>query len=123
MGGTNQKVHLTKVSNIYTEVRPLMSSKKQFSYLGLTENDIEEIYSAFSSIDVDGSYEITIEELLLYIQTEETPFFVSIFRAFDQNNNKKIDVREFIFAVWNYCTLTHSRLCNCSPSFSLLTIV
>jgi Ca2+-binding EF-hand superfamily protein len=119
MGGNNQKVHLSQVSNVYAEVRPLMASKKQFSSLGLTENDVGEIYTAFSSIDVDNSYEITLGELLLFIQAEETPFFISIFRAFDANNNKKIDIREFIFAVWNYCTLNHTRLCK--PSFFLIT--
>jgi Ca2+-binding EF-hand superfamily protein len=111
MGCVTQKVHQTTSSNIYSEIRPLMISRKQFSYLGLTENDISEIYLSFSKIDVDCSFEITLEELLVFIKSEMTPFVVSIFKCFDLNHNQKIDVKEFVFALWNYCTLNHSRLC------------
>jgi Ca2+-binding EF-hand superfamily protein len=111
MGCVTQKVHQTTSTNIYAEIRPLMTSKKQFTYLGFTEHDISEIYLIFSKIDVDCSFEITLEELLVFIKTEMTPFVISIFKCFDSNHNQKVDVKEFIFALWNYCTLNHARLC------------
>lgn len=109
MGNFSSK--LPKSSNIYSEVKMLMASKKQFLFLGLSENDVSEIFEVFSKIDVDGSLEITIEELLIFINTEQTKFVMSIFNCFDRNHNHKIDLKEFIFACWNYCTLNHERLC------------
>lgn len=109
MGNFTTKI--PQKTNIYNEVRSLISHKKQFLYLGLSDNDISDIYEIFSKIDVDNSLEITIEELLVYINIEQTKFVMTIFNCFDQNKNHKIDLKEFIFACWNYCTLNHERLC------------
>lgn len=122
MGCITQKVH-QKNSNIYAEIKPLMTSKKQFSSLGFTENDIEDIYGIFAKIDVDNSYEITLEELLIFLKIEMTPLIISIFHCFDNNHNNKIDIKEFIFAVWNYCTLNQSRLCKNSSFFYFLSFI
>ena len=100
-----------QLRNIYTEIRFLLAFKRNFQLLGILEDDLALICDIFRQIDVDSSFEITIDEFLIFINVEQTNFIFKIFNNFDLNQNVKIDLKEFIYLCWNYCTLNHERLC------------
>ena len=43
--------------------------------------------------------------MLEYLHLERTKFTKRIFRIFDEDGSGQIDFREFVIALWNYCTL------------------
>jgi hypothetical protein len=108
MGGGQTKVK--PIKNIYAVVRSLQAHKKDFALFGLSEDDVGLLYAFFAQIDVDSSLEITLDELLMFVRCEKTRFTESVFHIFDKNRNRKIDIREFILALWSYLTLNNHRM-------------
>jgi Ca2+-binding EF-hand superfamily protein len=67
-------------------------------------------YKVFQKIDVDGSGQIDIFELMIYVDVTTTVFTDRVFNIFDEDCSGKIDFREFVLATWNYCTLGNASL-------------
>jgi len=49
-------------------------------------------------------------ELLTLLDIERTRFTEQIFTLFDSDNSGKVDFREFVMALWNYCTIGEASL-------------
>lgn len=93
--------------------------------LGLSQRDINLLYTAFWDIDADGSGQIRPGELFNYFEVEETPFEVSIFTIFDEgkawmvlgnlcirsheafiiDSSGVINFMEFVCTLWNILTI------------------
>jgi hypothetical protein len=82
----------------------------QFKALRLTDSEIRRFLALYQNIDMDRSGAIDLQELLNYMDIENTSFTNRAFSVFDLNNSGKVDFREFVLAVWNYCTLGAATL-------------
>jgi len=81
-----------------------------FGTLGFTEGDITRLSRQFSKIDADGSGEISLDELLDFLDVPRTRFAKRVFSIFDEDMSGEIDFKEFVVAMWNYCTMGKSAL-------------
>lgn len=88
-------------------VRPY---RKQFEALQLSAREVGKLYKIFKKVDVDGSGSIALSELLAHIDVERTVFSQRVFSIFDEDGSGEIDFREFVLALWNYCTLSRATL-------------
>jgi serine/threonine-protein phosphatase 2B regulatory subunit len=61
-------------------------------------------------IDKDASGTIEVFEMLMHFDIERTPFTKRVFSIFDDDGSGTIDFREFVMAMWNYCTLGKATL-------------
>ncbi len=84
--------------------------RKQFEALQLRPREVEKLYKIFRRVDVDGSGTIELVELLVHIDLDRTKFTERIFSIFDEDGSGQIDFREFVIALWNYCTLSRATL-------------
>lgn len=78
---------------------------KQFSLLGLNNTLIDLLYKHFAKADTEGNESIDSLEILMFLDVDRTPFTERLFKIFDKDKSGEIDFREFVFAVYNYCTL------------------
>lgn len=96
--------------------------------LALSEAAVEKFYRIYKKIDMDESGTIEIKEMvmrgaicplphvllffaqLVHFDIDRTKFTKRVFGVFDEDNSGEIDLREFIMALWNYCTLGKSTL-------------
>lgn len=76
----------------------------------LTKSEVKQLYSIFSKVDLDGSGSVDIVELLTLLDVERTAFTEQVFHIFDSDGSGKVDFREFVLALWNYCTIGSSSL-------------
>jgi hypothetical protein len=83
----------------------LIELKPAFDALRLSENDIGKLYKYFKTIDLTDSGTIEVAELEVYLQTEQVPFTTRVLRMYDYDNSGQLDFQEFVFMLWNYCTL------------------
>jgi hypothetical protein len=81
------------------QVRGVCEFKRDFSAVGISEEDIGKFYWIFCKIDTDGSQLIEILELLMFLDVERTRFTKRIFSIFDDDKSGKIDFREFVLSV------------------------
>lgn len=82
----------------------------QYQAMQMSEAEVKKLYYAFRKVDIDGSGSIGLAELLAHIDLPFTPFTEKVFSIFDDDNSGEIDFKEFIMALWNYCTLTSVTL-------------
>lgn len=78
--------------------------------IALTEVAVDKFWDIFKRIDADGSGTIDIVEMLVFFDVEATKFSSRVFSIFDEDSSGKIDLREFILCLWNYCTLGKATL-------------
>ena len=104
---------------VYEAVPKIRLWQKTFEALCLTENDVGRLYKIFRKIDKDSSFSIEVLELLMYLDIERTPFTKSAFSIFDDDKSGSIDFREYVCALWNYCTVLPFP----SPSNILVTLL
>ena len=90
----------------------------QYQAMQLSERDIRKLFYEFRKVDVDGSGSIALSELLVYLELSATPFTEKVFSIFDDDRSGEIDFKEFVLALWNYCTLTSATLGNYDIIFS-----
>lgn len=84
--------------------------RHEYENLMLREADVGVMYKVFQEMDEDNSGEISLKELMKYLEIPITNFTKSIFEIFDEDKSGQIDFREFVIAMWNYCTLTKATL-------------
>lgn len=70
--------------NVYKFDPRLLNYKNEFERLQLNEFDIRRLYSIFRQIDVDGSGNIDILELLMFLDIERTKFSKQVFSIMDE---------------------------------------
>ena len=95
---------------IYTFEPQIRKHEELFSSLQLQEVDVGRMRKIFNKCDNDRSGSIELLELLMYLDIERTPFTKRVFGIFDDDNSGEIDFKEFIMALWNYCTLSKATL-------------
>jgi Ca2+-binding EF-hand superfamily protein len=78
--------------------------------LALTEPAVEKFWKIYKKVDLDESGSIEIKEMLVHFDIDRTKFTKRVFGVFDEDNSGEIDLREFILALWNYCTLGKATL-------------
>lgn len=78
--------------------------------LQLSTYDVGRLYKVFTDMDANGGGTIDLAELLAHIDFPRTAFTTKIFTIFDDNHSGAIDFKEFVLALWNYCTLTKGTL-------------
>jgi Ca2+-binding EF-hand superfamily protein len=100
----------TDYAAILKENPQLASWMKEFHSLALTDKAVCQFWQIFKKIDSDRSGSIEIAEMLVYFDIERTKFTKRVFGIFDEDGSGEIDLREFIMALWNYCTLGKSTL-------------
>lgn len=81
-------------------------SMKIFRLLGLSNADVDKLYTSFRKIDVDGSGAILLNELLFYLQEEKTPLTNLLFSVFDNDGRCSL-----------FYKVISMVLCNCGTSF------
>jgi Ca2+-binding EF-hand superfamily protein len=86
-------------------------ARAQFTSLGFSEKELLELWRVFAGADADGSGEISLSELMAFLDLERTKFTKRVFSIFDEDMSGEIDFREFVVAMWNYCTLSKPALC------------
>lgn len=100
----------SKYKYTYIDNPTLRPFKPQFDALLLTPEEVGKLYEIFRSADVDASGHITVQELFAHLATEATFFRDRVFNLFDEDGSGKIDFREFVLSLWNYCTLSKASL-------------
>ena len=98
-------------SNIDSEVPK--SWMDLFAAMRLTRNEVIQLHNLFKKVDFDKSGTVDIVELLTLLSVERTRFTEQLFKVFDSDGSGKIDFREFVLSVWNYCTISPSSLGKC----------
>ena len=68
------------------------------------------VIDIFNKIDSDKSGEVSLLELLDYLQQDNNAFMNRVFAIFDEDHSGEIDFREFVACLYNYCTLNKSTL-------------
>ena len=81
-----------------------------FAAMKLTKDEVRLFYKNFRKVDMDHSGYINVVELLTMIDSERTHFTERVFRLFDQDGSGRVNFREFVLSIWNYCTLTQASL-------------
>lgn len=82
----------------------------QFKALQLSRSELTKFFNTYKRIDRDKKGSIELQELLDFLDVENTSFTNRAFSVFDSNGSGKIDFREFVLSLWNYCTLTKATL-------------
>lgn len=82
----------------------------QFHAMKMSTSDIKALYDSFIVMDIDKSGSIGLPELLAHVDLPRTVFTEKIFSVFDHDKSGEIDFKEFVLALWNYCTLTGADL-------------
>lgn len=87
---------------------------KQFYFLGLTNSDIIRLhreYKDMSKTHCLGKLEACVLFKVLGLEHNQI-FMLKIFSAFRENGSLDVffDFRDFVFALWNFCTLTEKLM-------------
>lgn len=92
------------------DVASIKTHRSEFEALQLRKEEISRLYEVFRKADADNSGAIVLLELLNYFDIERTAFSERVFSMFDENKSGAIDFKEFVLALWNYCTLSRATL-------------
>eukprot|EP00602_Paraphysomonas_sp_CaronLab_P006278 CAMPEP_0185026646 /NCGR_PEP_ID=MMETSP1103-20130426/10981_1 /TAXON_ID=36769 /ORGANISM="Paraphysomonas bandaiensis, Strain Caron Lab Isolate" /LENGTH=470 /DNA_ID=CAMNT_0027560297 /DNA_START=92 /DNA_END=1504 /DNA_ORIENTATION=+ len=103
-------VALLLLKNIYKHNKQVASWRDDFERLMLSEFDIRRLYNIFRRVDMDGSGEIDVTEMLLYLDIENNVFSRQVFSIMDVDGSGQVDFREFVISVWSYATLGDEAL-------------
>jgi hypothetical protein len=115
---------------IYADNKTIRRSERDFQILGfyedgiinllydqisanLTMTDIAQLFKIFRSIDLDDSGEIALIELFTVAKVESTRFNNRVFKGFDTDLSECINFKEFVCAMWNFCTLSKESIGEC----------
>lgn len=105
MGNCNKRK-----ASLYQRVPWIAEYQEAFALLFFKEFHISKMYDLFDRVDKDHSGTVETLELFMALDIERTPFTKRVFSIFDEDNSGKIDFKEFVYAVWNYCTLGKTTL-------------
>ena len=76
-----------------------LCAKAQFQSLGFTDAELKELMTIFTGVDTDGSGEISLAELMEWLDVERTAFTKRVFSIFDEDMSGEIDFREFVVSM------------------------
>ena len=90
--------------NVYDDPK-VIPLKPLFEALDINENCIQKLYNIFRICDASEDGLISDIEVMVLLGMGNTPFMERVFRIFDTDNSGELDFKEFVLAVYNYCTL------------------
>lgn len=105
-----QNLCVSPYAHVYKHFPGVNKNKELYDALLFSESDLGRLLYVFHKIDVDKGGSIDIAELLAFLDLEKTPWSRRIFTILDEDGNGTIDFREFVVALWNYCSLGRSTL-------------
>ena len=94
----------------YDDNKLASDQREDFEALKLGPREVRALHTEFVRIDEDGSGQISVTELLDYLQLPRSRFTKRVFSIFDIDGSGEIDLYEFVCTLWNYCTLTKAAL-------------
>lgn len=83
-----------------------------FRSLSLSQSNVDNLLAKFRKVEADDSGSVDTVKLLKSLDIEPTRFAGQIFTVFDSDGSGKVDFREFVVALWNYCTVNPASLDN-----------
>ena len=86
---------------------------KIFTALKLKNKDIRKLHKVFRNLDLDADGFVDVGDVLSALAIERTKFTERIFAVFDSKQTCKINFKEFVLSLWNYCTLGKGSLSKC----------
>ena len=94
-----------------------------FHSIGLNDVDVSKFWKIYCKIKLQSKLDIIhplpIRSVLSYLDVEPVIFMFKVFSAFKSNNepNGTLDCfGEFLFSLWNFCTLDENLLGKCIAS-------
>ena len=103
--GYSKRIYNEK--KLHKTIAPL---RPTFESLGLKEDDVARLHEQFLKIDKDGSGTIELWEMLDHLDLKRNRFAKRVFAIFDVDGSNEIDFKEFVVALWQYCTLGRAQL-------------
>jgi Ca2+-binding EF-hand superfamily protein len=94
---------------VYSDPR-IAPFREVFEELGIDENCAQKLYNIFRKSDISNDGSISDTEILMLLDMDRTPYTERIFKVFDSDGSGQITFSEFVFSVWNYCSLDMSYL-------------
>ncbi len=88
----------------------ILPCKPLFEALQLHYSAVGRLHEIFRAVDIDNSGTIELNELLNFLNVDRSPFRNRVFQMCDEDHSNSIDFREFVLAMWNYCTLSRHTL-------------
>jgi len=76
--------------------------------VGLSEKNVGELYKMFSNNRIDSSGAIRIRELVYHMHITGERFMTRVCQVFSRDKTH-LDFLEFVYAVWNFCTLRNKQ--------------
>jgi Ca2+-binding EF-hand superfamily protein len=98
-GGTKQFVVNFRVEGQGEEI---LDVSRQ---LGLTENELNQYWTAFCKIDKDSRGQVTIDDFHSFYRIDETLFSKKVFSLMDTDGSGLISFHEFVLSIWSYLSL------------------
>lgn len=95
----------SKYHTPYKYFPELIQFRKTFNCLGVTDGEVGKLYKMFCSIDVDGSKDVDIAEVLAHLHVEKTFFNKRVFGLLDADASGELNFEEFMVGLWNYCSV------------------
>jgi Ca2+-binding EF-hand superfamily protein len=86
-------------------------AQQTFDALELDKNTIQRLYIVFCDIDEDGSGMISAYEFCDFLRVDFSKYIQRVFAILDGDEDGKLDFREFVVCIWNYCTFDPETLC------------
>jgi len=93
--------------SIYALIPSITKWKTQFDALSLSDGDITTLYHIFKRIGGVKADHISVSDMLKYFHLENSEFMRRALSVFSSTKyqSEEINFREFVFIIWNYCTL------------------
>jgi len=125
MGNSLQK---RKLKNIYSYYPDVAIHRNEFSLIHLREEDVGRLFASFEGLvktiqaglkikpasqGCTGGETVSIPHLLAVLKivsSGNNKFAVRLFSAFDPNFSGKMNFKDFVFVVWNICTVDTTSL-------------
>lgn len=73
--------------------------------LNLSENELNQYWTAFCKIDKNTTGQISIDDFHSYYKLDITPFSRKVFSLMDTDHSGLISFHEFILSIWSYLSL------------------
>ena len=80
-----------------------------FAYVGLTKAHVIRLLNVFFQVDTDKGGTISTLEMLMFLDVERTEFSEAVFGIFDYDRADEIDFKEYVLAMWNYCSMSDAE--------------
>ena len=104
MGGAQSAFKRLNFPEAYFEQEIFPPNKHLFSLLGFSYEDALYMFWIFSELDKFNSGQIEMESVYKFFSIKQTNFTDRVFTFMDNDNNGKLDLKEFMIGIWNYST-------------------